>query len=626
MDKLLVKNLRKSVRLISLLGFFVAFLSNCGSEFDLGVLDLDPNHVVDYIAFGKENKLAPGTREYALLSSGQGSAEITRQLENIMQESARQISAMEAIGQKFDSTNLADHKQWIKELREKFESPIIALIKNATKDFKSAYDFGRKMDTEMRQGSNFYKHLSFWQGKLQSIDPQAAKVFRKHKENLINLYQQLYQQSVILAQAVPQEAAMKEISIIEKVLQDMRSNIEKDPDLVPQTQRSSAKASLRAATEPLIGTQKEIALMTRDKLKVQFSIKNSLIKLGDALNIVQTDYVNRIKMTGKTEALTQAKKQLADAKAALFKLHAINNNYLGNEKLKEPTSPELQNLLKRAFSGSMAFSTPSALELNLSTNDLVKIIDLLKTTNILALKRAEDSAELMKALGLAVDKKLAEHQGLKISGVIGLNEDSLNKIRTDFAMQDHDFDSYVKTRAQKVYDTYSSEAKHPTIFVIFADEFSNGVDVKNIIKIFAQKSHKVIVIADRPEIYSPVRYVTEGLDLGSGYYVARAELKALAPTMNNVDLIIVPLVKIFYGLSRSGQMNLVSLPLALKDTLLRIQQKPGSEIEAIKAALESMKDPIPTYMVKQSGILTDSLTTIEANMKNDRAYYRGRGY
>jgi hypothetical protein len=352
--------------------------------------------------------------------------------------------------------------------------------------------------------------------------------------------------------------------------------------------------------------------------KIQPALKTSLSHFEIALDKLEKDYLGKIpKGDNRSDALNKFQK----IRASVYRLAVIANNIAANESVKNPSDAELKKILEETFTGNLALSTPVALDLELSKNDLVKIIDKLKTHKTLGLKRAEDSGELIKALGLAVGVGLAEERGLPITKVIGLNDDSLNKIKQDFGLANHEFGLYATTRAQKVYERFSSAKQHPNIYVIFADELSSGADLAKIIEIFTQDNNKIIIIADRPEEYSPhSTYVAAGLNGVTGYYVARAVAEAMYPNDINLDQKVEPLVKLFYVQGRAGQMNLVSLPLAVKDTMLRLQQG-TKELKAVEETLESLKkEPLELKKLNIPRVLGDSFRKIEVN-KADKNYY-----
>jgi hypothetical protein len=587
---------------------FIIFLGACSSEHDFSFLDFDINHAIDFGALDSDDLLSVGVREYAMLSSEDSTRESTRQLQVLLRDIDKQIYKLEELNAQLSDAR-DEYKQWAKELRDRHESPLRVLIDRAADSSITIAQLSQRLENEVNNKGSFVIFLEKWRLWVQGKDHNFAQgIFAQESEKLKRLFEQLYKQSVVFAQTVPQESALEQIALINHALEDMHTFFEKNPS------GTQAERSIKNAETKLSKLRKSIEIMTQKTL-VHPSLLPSLADLNSALDQLKNHFVNKV-------AKSYINQLYNDMRKASGQLLSVVNSYAHNEKFKAAPR-ELMPLIEEAFSGSLVLATSLALDLQFKRNDLIKLIDLLKENSIVGLKRAEDSRELMKALGFAVGQKIAAKEGLTLSGVVGINDRSLNKVKYDFGLTASEFNAYIITRAQKTFAYYSAKADFPYIYVIFADELSSDVDVKKVIQAYVQSTDKVIVVANKPEDYSAVSYVAEGLSLSSAFYVARAVVKARYPEIVDVDTKIVPLIKIFYGLSTPGKMNLVSLPLAVEELILKIIQN----TDPVKAAIEvlgAMKDPIPVHLVKRSGIVSDSLRTIQQEMNKDPTFYLGK--
>lgn len=621
MDNLIGQNVKNFARLAFcavLLG-----LSACYSGFDYSALDLNRDNMSDYLDLAREKKIEPGTVEYALLSSSPGSSEIIRQMDEIDKDIAKQIDALDKLGQKFSGQELERHKQWIHEIKD-LANKIPPLTAVADKSYKTAYDL---VDFVAKVNSEFLKNLAQY---AEKIPPDAKEALALHGENLTKAFKLLYQQSMLLAQSVPQREALDIIAKIDTPLKSMIFNLEKNSRIMAASNIANAKKALVEADQALEGVRKAIAKMTTKDL-AHNELKASANRLRALLDNVDTHYVKNVENANVGKAPEEARKLQNQINTAQTDFESALTHFEANDKLKNPSDEKLKPYVEEAFSSATVLAAPISLQINTDRNDLVRLIKDLKENTIIGLKRAEDSRELMKALAIAVDKKIALHHDLKLNKIIAINDESLNTIRHKFGMTDQEFGEYTQAQVEKILKAESSPEHFPNVYIVYADELGKGADIDQIVATLSEGPDKVIVIANNNEKYGKP-FIADGLDLASGYYVARAVVKDRYPH-DRINEIVEPLVKIFYALSKKSQMNLVSLPSVALSAVqrLRISNKTFVEaakeaLEAVEQALASMKDPIPTQLVNQSGVLGDSLSTVEENMQKDRTYYRSKGY
>ncbi|HXW60826.1 MAG TPA: hypothetical protein VEK06_04725, partial [Myxococcota bacterium] len=268
----------------------------------------------------------------------------------------------------------------------------------------------------------------------------------------------------------------------------------------------------------------------------------------------------------------------------------------------------------------------SAVKLTRDT-DLIRFMRLLSTNKTVVLTEDEASEEFIKALSVAIINNRAEPYGLKAHYVYGFNAENFSKSKKLFGMQDSEYQSYVESMAKKAHAQKSEDDKLAIIFVVFIDDFGANLDLSEFIKNLSLGQSRVVLVTKNLSAFKDTStFISQGIDLMSSYYVAKATIKAINPQIDT-NLAIEPLIKMYYGLkSRPEQMNLVSLQRAVKEMLLRLSKKsaaaalPDYEIAA-KETLAALEEKIPVEIAEDSTVLVTTLVDVEKHVLANPFYF-----
>ncbi len=596
-------------------------VTGCKSGLVVEELPLDQSDVINYGVKVINNDTAIEAKIYGQLMPGGSSERSEIVLVGEQRDISQCVLRLRHLPSEyaFSSAQEGYYNTWVDDFHTKFSSLALAMAQ-ARSSATAAQSLSSFLEPELKTGGLLKTRIRDG----RSYVPESVKsAFDRIANDCVRGYQRVYQIALVLPQSLVQQDCVKQLSKVEVALNKLANNAKTKRVISNLTALNNALNAVTDATTRAKGVRAFVDGITQ-RVKVAVKLSNAVTELQNALVTVNNDYVNRAEATMKPEADTLTREAINAANA----LATIATNYsAGIENLKDAKAdPELSALNTLAFSGDVSIVLGDfTLDRETDVNALTR---LLGESQVVVLKQDPSSKLLAEALASAVVHNVAPGFGLPdVDNVVGPSNENIIKAKADLGMSDDDFKRYCQTRAELIRRDQSKEGNYKNVFVIFAEPLmTEGADVSAMIDEFIGDKGKVLVIATDTTPYQGKGKLFQAgnLDMMAGILTGTAvlqEMRLPAPVQEVSEKV----VRIALGLRSS--FTLADIGPLMKDTGLRLQSLTNpSSSDVDSQIIETMADhQVPSYLVTNSKILSDSLIVVRANLARNRYFYVQQG-
>lgn len=594
------------------------FLSGCRPGIDYAALPLNPNDFVDYGDRVKNQQIPPGPFAYGLAGSGVQEGGLS----NLNQELVKAAEALKIIKDlpaktTFNTSQFDELNKFIVQVETIINENITPKVHNVALSASSAIEFSIEIEKIIKNKGIIPSLLDTLRNDIPS--PVLGQ-FENAGKSLKASFEKMYQLGTLYSQAIMQKRANSLIHNLKKSLVELQDFARERVVFDSTSQSHDAHLSLVASISKTDELSKFTALMTtKDKVKKGLiesiqELKSSLVGISG----LKARFIDKVMKAYRTSAMAS----FEEAKKNFEALEFVINDY--DESPKSKTDEALQSLNQGAFNGQVSAVlesvTPS------EETDLVRFMRVLGQHKVLGLHADDASEAFIQSLAVALVHRVAENYGVHIDNLYSLNHVKLNETKASFGMNDKAWADYLKGISKKIFETQTNNNQRAHLFVLFADQFSPGASIADLVDIFKQGRSRVIVVSHRPmDFKAEETYRSSGLDLISAREIASAIVHAQNPKLNAPGLPESLVKPMFAFKAAPEKFNLISLEMIVRDVLARLSGKNDPSISevnlAIVQALGASKEAYDTNSITNSSIFVDTLKTVLENVTRDSAYY-----
>lgn len=596
-------------------------VTGCKSGFDVEVLPLDPNQVINYGTQITGKEAAIEAVVFGQLMPGSSEERSKMVLNNELKDISQCIIRLKALPKdfSFDSAQEANFNTWIDGFQTKL-STIAPSIHQARTSPLAAQNLAATVETEVKTGGTLETRISDG----EKYVPDTAKgEFDRMAKDCVRGYERVYMTALVLPQSLSQKDCIESLNKVESALQTLSSNANSRRVFTTIAHLNGAIAAVTEASNRAKNVRVYVEGMTQ-KFKVANSLDTEVTHLQNALTNVTNNYVNVADVAMQPEAKTLTD----DAITAAAALKKLSTDYLtGIENLKDPKADaKLDVLATQAFTGSISVILGDfTLDRETDINELTR---LLGSSPIVVMKEDASSRLMVQALASSVVNRVAASYGLPdVDNVVGPDQNLITTAKQQFSMSDSDFNNYAKSRARKIREVESKDGNYKNVYVLFADSLmTQGADIRSMVDEFASDKGRVLLITSDTGKYEKLgkAFGTKNLDILAGILAGNAVLQQMQ-IPGPVQEVSERVVRLAIGLK--GSFKLADVSPLMKDAALRIQSRRnagGADLDNL--VVEALAaHGVPTTLVGSSGILLDSLPVVRGNLSRDINYYVSRG-
>lgn len=587
-----------------LLAVSISSLAACRAGFDPDKVNLD-GIVVNY---GKnlENLSKPTAAViFGKLSPKAGSEFVGDSFENQVKNVVKSVEQISLLQTEPGAANQQALKLWLDNLANEWVAINKALI-NASKNAKSALDLAKALEPLISDG-----------GSLATRKPLVAAsivdltAFNEQHKILTESMERLYQLAVLTANTLSQQKVSEESAGIRFGLEKLSAMMQKRGDLFSSTTlRNEARSAIDDAMSDLDAFDRIAGGMTKYGL-VEPQLLARYNALQPLLVKVDTDFVSKVIPAAQSDAQA-IQAGIGQANTALGTAVA---GYNAIEKSKNATG-NLATLVSDAFLGKVSTVTGAKLSEETDINDLAQA---LANSNVVFVKADDASRALVDALSSSVASNVAQGYGLTDAiNVVGLDTVRLMNDRTNFGMDDGQFNAYLKNIGKKIRENGIKEGGQKNVYVVFANDFPKTANVKAMVDELSKDNGKVLVIGDdRAKFSSAAAFKPRGLSASEGLLVAHELLKKEGLKANQL-LVSDRIARLFAGY---GDMNLANFDEVVETVASRLKNKDKSDLEIQGEVIKAL-DEQGIKVTNPSAILKDSLAQVQKTVAQNKAYYQ----
>lgn len=599
------------------------FLQGCGgcSGFDVSALSLD-GRVINYSKKLSEEPTPTAAIIYGKLSPKSSTAISGNSLNG----------EYKAIFKELDNiVDLADNdaqrnslSAWSNALKANAKQKIEPLLIPATTDSGEAVKLANELVPLLKENGLLETGRAT---ALGSIPDGLKGNFNQIYDSLEKSVGRLYQMAVVTANRLEQDKARQKVAEISEGLDELRTMFDERDDLIASGDREAAfnavnegKVYMRALEVPLnnMGTR-VLAKSLKAYSEEVLTIFNGVLK---------TNFLDK----GATAAIKAEIKPKYDALVAqATDLVQLATNYKQVEKTKDSTDTKLASLLAKAFSAKEGIAPVLGTSLDQLT-DINHLTEALSRNDVVVLEDNDNSMNMVLALASSVASNVAQLYGLPdASNVVGPDHERISKDKVDFAMDDGQFDTYLKNLGEKIRAESLESGAQKNIYVVFADLYPKDAKVNLLIQGLAQEKGKVVIITKNLQNYKGELFSPHGLSLAETILVADEMFKDENLSVDRT--LVSDRLARFY--TAFGHVTLSNLTPVVKDVAAKLRdpraKKDDKGIQAIViGSLASKKIHVGA---QRSVLLSDSVKDAEKNLREDPQYYQqaasgggGRGH
>lgn len=597
--------------------FAVFLFGGCKSRVDYGLLNYEPEILIDYGAKAKEGKISVGAEAFAKVDNYlffENEGIINEQIVKVEKATAglKTISTLHTLIQ-----TQADRLSAFIGRIENFNEQKIKNVAKQLNDNSIYLIALRKNIATMLKADDEHMLDVAW---LNANMPSAAKkLFVEHIESYNQALSELYKVCTAYSLALELKAN-KEIAFnLKRKLSELNALNENTQLFAADEDMNEAKAALTQTKNRLDGVDTLL-----DKLPEQAKVKQGLVEAVDGLkNSLSQGLSLKSRMLDKVAAEFKGSvEKIYNDMVEQFRLLESNVNRL-DESVKDVEHPSLAELKKEAFLGKYGVNLSS--ELKVVPTDLARLTKIITKNKVVQAKGDESSEKNIEALAYSIVSGRADKNGLFVDNIYVLNDEKINSNKFKFSMDDLAFKEYTKAMAQKAYQQSSDGDKYANLYVIFSDNLATGADIEDLIIIFSQGKSRVLVVSNAFANFAGARFMPQGLDLLSAHMVAKAWQQKLRPSFTELSLAD-SLARLAVAFSRLPEkVNLFSMESLVRDSLLRLPENSPSKAKVTVAVEHSLMAYFPNIKLEaaeNSGIFVSDLKTVSDNLGKDPNFYK----
>lgn len=601
-------NVVKGLTFTSVLALVIVGVAGCPAGTDYSKLALEPDMIIDYGARAKEGKIPVESLAYGQLMSGDAIERSANVLANEEKDLYRGVAKVRAASTDANFTGCVD------DLQQKVQAMGPDVV-NAGKSANGAKNLAGVLEAYVKTGGSLEAKFAECE---RALGAGSKTGFESAKAELTKAFERLFQVAVVMAQSIAQKEAAEHHTKALGDLQTLENNLNNKVIFTNVAQRRAANISVKAALNGANSVNTFITDMT-SKNVVGVGLSSAVVDLEAAITKLVNDYVNQATASMKTEAKLLVDDALTHAKA----LNKIAGDFASVESLKESRRDvKLDGLVASAFTGAV----PVILgELSLERpTEVTELMQTLATNPVVIIKNDPSAMLLVYALASAVVNNVGRKSLPDADNVVGLNDDLMIKIKKDYSMTNDTFDPYAVSRGQLVHEQTTKEGQFKNVSPLFPDLLAvEGANTNNVVSELAKDGGRVLIVTNDLNKYASqgTLFVPRGMDMSSAILTATAIIQQ-TPNLPASPAVISEKIVRMAAASSAGVLRIADLANIAKSAA-SLAASTRDVNRAVVGALS--RHQIPTGGAAASGILTDDLRVVQANLDRDPNYYRSGG-